>query len=136
MWLSSILIPQKFKFPHTFALKMQIKPNILFVCTVNRARSATAEKMYENDERFYVDSAGTDQAANVLIEEWHLEWADYILVMERVHQRKIKEMFPKLYKKDQIICLHIPDIFRFMQPELVAILEEKVEVACLGILGK
>lgn len=57
---------------------------VLFICTVNRMRSATAHKIYENDERFEVDSAGTDRTANVVLEEWHLEWADAIVVRFRV----------------------------------------------------
>lgn len=61
-----------------------IRKRILFVCTVNRMRSATAHKIYENDERFEVDSAGTDRTANVVLEEWHLEWADAIVVRFRV----------------------------------------------------
>jgi len=41
---------------------------ILFVCTVNRMRSATAHKIYENDPRFEVDSAGTDRIAQIVLE--------------------------------------------------------------------
>ncbi len=40
------------------------KLKILFVCTVNRMRSLTAHKIYENDDRFDVKSAGTDKTAN------------------------------------------------------------------------
>lgn len=46
---------------------------ILFVCTVNRMRSATAYEIYKDDTRFDVDSAGTDRTANVVLEEWHVE---------------------------------------------------------------
>jgi hypothetical protein len=34
--------------------------NILFVCTINKMRSLTAERIYQKDERFKVKSAGTD----------------------------------------------------------------------------
>lgn len=107
---------------------MHTKPNILFVCTVNRMRSVTAEKIYENDPRFNVDSAGTDKTATVRIEEWHFEWADFIIVMERMHVSKMQKMFPNLYKSKPIICLHIPDIYDVMQPELVEVLREKFEL--------
>jgi predicted protein tyrosine phosphatase len=106
---------------------MNQQPNILFVCTVNRMRSATAAKIYENDLRFNVDSAGTDKSANVVLEAWHFEWADVIFVMERAHRTKIQTNFPNFYKEKRIFCLHIPDIFDFMQPELVDILREKFE---------
>jgi protein-tyrosine-phosphatase len=38
------------------------KLKLLFVCTVNRMRSATAHKIYEDDYRFDVKSAGTPLA--------------------------------------------------------------------------
>jgi len=37
------------------------KRKLLFVCTINRMRSATAHKIYENDSRFEVKSAKTEQ---------------------------------------------------------------------------
>ena len=103
------------------------KRRILFVCTVNRMRSATAHKLYENDERFEVDSAGTDRTANVVLEEWHLEWADAMVVMEKQHRNKIRERFPQVYEQKPIVCLYIEDIYDYMQPELVAVLQEKFE---------
>jgi predicted protein tyrosine phosphatase len=103
------------------------KPRILFVCTVNRMRSVTAHKLYENDERFEVDSAGTDRTANVVLEEWHLEWADVIVVMEKQHRNKIRERFPQLSEQKPIVCLYIEDIYDYMQPELISVLQEKFE---------
>ncbi len=100
---------------------------ILFVCTVNRMRSATAQKIYQDDPRFDVDSAGTDRTAAVPLEEWHLEWADAIVVMEKYHRNAIRSKFPDLYEKKPIVCLYIEDIYDFMQPELVVILREKFE---------
>lgn len=103
------------------------KPNILFLCTVNRMRSATAERVYANDERFHVDSAGTDPSANVQVEEHQLEWADVVVVMEAMHRRKLKQMFPYLFPSLRIVCLHIPDDYGFMEPALVDVLREKFE---------
>jgi len=100
---------------------------ILFVCTVNRMRSATAHKIYENDTRFEVDSAGTDRTANVVLEEWHLEWADVVVVMEKYHRNVIRDRFPLWYEKKPIVCLYIPDEYDFMQPELIVLLREKFE---------
>ena len=112
------------------------KPRILFVCTVNRMRSATAHKIYENDDRFEVDSAGTDRTANVVLEEWHLEWADVVVVMEKQHRNKIRERFPHWYEKKPIVCLYIEDIYDYMQPELIIVLTEKFEdVWRRGLLG-
>lgn len=106
---------------------MSAKLNVLFVCTVNRMRSATAHKIFQEDPRFHVDSAGTDRGANVVLEEWHLEWADAIVVMERRHRNIIRERFPAFYANRTIVCLYIDDVYDFMQPELIALLREKVD---------
>lgn len=45
------------------------KTRILFIRTVNRMRSATAHKLDKNDERFVVDSAGTDRTAHVVLDQ-------------------------------------------------------------------
>jgi len=90
-------------------------------------RSATAHKIYETDTRFEVDSAGTDRTANVVLEEWHLEWADAIVVMEKYHRSVIRDRFPQWYEKKSIVCLYIPDEYDFMQPELVVLLRDKFE---------
>lgn len=103
------------------------KPNILFVCSVNRMRSATAARIFASDERFYVDSAGTDKNAAVVLEEESLEWADFVLVMEQSHRKKISQMFPALSKTSRIISLNIPDNYDFMDPDLIDLLREKVE---------
>ena len=63
-------------------------------------RSATAYEIYKNDQRFEVDSAGTDRTANVVLEEWHLEWADAIVVMEKQHRNKIRERFPAAVREE------------------------------------
>jgi predicted protein tyrosine phosphatase len=91
---------------------------LLFVCTVNRMRSATAQKIYETDSRFEVKSAGTDQAANTVLTRELLEWADAIVVMEKAHRNVIQKKFKDIYTTKRITCLFIPDDYDYMQPEL------------------
>ncbi|MGH2564452.1 MAG: hypothetical protein ACRDE5_08065, partial [Ginsengibacter sp.] len=74
------------------------KLKILFVCSVNRMRSATAHKVFESDKRFEVDSAGTERSANTVLEPEHLEWADAIIVMEKIHRNFIRENYFDLFK--------------------------------------
>ena len=62
------------------------KIKILFVCAVNRMRSATAHKIFESDQRFWVDSAGIHKAAATVLETEHVKWADVIIVMEKHHK--------------------------------------------------
>src|SRR5689334_8668113 len=99
-------------------------------------RSATAHEIYQDDPRFDVDSAGTDRTANVVLEEWHLEWADVIVAMEKQHERIIRSKLPELSEHKPIVCLYIEDTYNFMQPELITILREKFEdVYRRGLLG-
>jgi predicted protein tyrosine phosphatase len=114
----------------------QQKLKLLFVCTVNRMRSATAQKIFESDQRFEVDSAGTDRSADTVLEPEQLEWADAIIVMEKYHRNFIQKNYPEYYDKKKIVCLYIQDDFNFMQPELISILKTKVEDAYRrGLLG-
>ncbi|TAE02871.1 MAG: hypothetical protein EAZ97_02145 [Bacteroidetes bacterium] len=103
------------------------KLKLLFVCTVNRMRSATAHKIYETDKRFEVKSAGTDKSANTVLTEEILDWADSVVVMEKHHRNFIRQKFPEVYKNKKIVCLYIPDDYDYMQTELIEILREKVE---------
>ena len=104
--------------------KQKIK--ILFVCTVNRMRSATAHKVFETDERFEVKSAGTDNTAHTVLTRELLTWADTIVVMEKTHRNMIHNQFKDIYETKRIACLYIPDEYDYMQPELVDILKNRM----------
>lgn len=113
------------------------KLNILFVCTINRMRSITAQNIFSNDERFEVRSAGTDKSASVFLNEELLNWADTVLVMEKHHRATIRTRFPRHYEVKRIVCLYIPDEYEFMQPELINILKHRVEdVYQKGLIGR
>ena len=102
---------------------------ILFVCTVNRMRSATAHEIYQEDDRLDVQSAGTDQMAETVLNRTLLEWADSIVVMERYHRNYIRKHYPDIKKKKKIVCLYIPDEYDYMQPELIRLLQNRFEDA-------
>ena len=76
---------------------MTEKLKILFVCPLNRMRSATAHKIFQSDPRFEVDSAGTDKSADTVLEPEHLEWADAVIVMEKAHSNFIRQNYPEYY---------------------------------------
>ena len=107
--------------------RQQDRLRILFICTVNRMRSATAEEIYKDDARFEVRSAGIHPAARVVVSEGLLDWAQLVLVMENRHRKYIRENYPETERTKQIIVLDIPDVYDFMQAELIAALREKVE---------
>lgn len=111
------------------------KIKILFICTVNRMRSATAHKIFKDDIRFEVKSVGTDQSATTVVSIDLLNWTDTIIVMEEYHRIFIRQKYPDIYKNKKIVCLYIPDEYDFMQTELIGILKEKFEyVYKLGLI--
>ena len=99
----------------------------LFVCSQNRLRSPTAERVFFNRAGLEVRSAGTDREADNPISRDDIEWADIVFVMEKRHRNKLHAMFKDLYESKRIVCLFIPDEYEFMQPELVKLLQAKVE---------
>ncbi len=97
--------------------------NILFVCSRNRLRSPTAERVFFDTPGINVRSAGTAKDAENPIARDDIEWADLILVMERHHRKNILEKFRT---RTKIITLGIPDHYDFMDPDLIEVLQAKV----------
>ncbi|MEW6303378.1 MAG: protein tyrosine phosphatase [Verrucomicrobiota bacterium] len=92
---------------------------LLFVCSRNRIRSLTAEKLFEGVPGHQARSAGTQPDARIVVTEGHIGWADIIFVMERAHLRKLRGRFSEALQDKQVVVLHIPDDYRYMQPELI-----------------
>jgi predicted protein tyrosine phosphatase len=103
------------------------KSKLLFVCSKNKWRSLTAEKMLESNEDYSVKSAGTEAGARVKITSGLVRWADIIFVMEKKHRTRLQEGFPSELIDKQIVVLNIPDDFQFMDEELISILESRLE---------
>jgi predicted protein tyrosine phosphatase len=99
---------------------------ILFICSRNRWRSLTAEKIFDGVNGIQARSAGTEPNARIRVTASHLAWADLIFVMEKKHRRRLVDKFPEQIADKKIICLHIADDYEFMQPELVDLLEASV----------
>jgi predicted protein tyrosine phosphatase len=100
---------------------------LLFLCSHNQWRSPTAEAVYQNDPRVEVRSAGVNASAQRRVTEKILRWADLVLVMEHGHKNRLREQFPDLVRDLRIEVLDIPDDYEFMNPELVALIRERVE---------
>jgi len=99
---------------------------VLFICSQNRLRSPTAERVFSNRPGFEVASAGLNPDAETTVSPELLEWADIIFVMERTHRNKLSKKFRAHLKAKRIICLDIPDQFEYMDPVLVRLFEAKV----------
>ncbi|MEY4538371.1 MAG: hypothetical protein RLZZ306_128 [Bacteroidota bacterium] len=102
------------------------KQKLLFVCSQNKWRSLTAEKIFENHEDYSVKSAGTENGARIKITAGLIGWADIIFVMEKKHRSRIQEKFKDSLNGKQLYILNIPDDYQFMDEELIEILEGKV----------
>lgn len=99
--------------------------NILFICSYNEMRSATAETVYRRTG-LCVKSAGTEKSARVPVSEELLSWAEIVFVMEERHRVVIKTFFEQASENKRIEVLNIPDKYFYMDPELVGIIRERV----------
>ncbi|WP_265238635.1 methyltransferase domain-containing protein [Lyngbya sp. CCAP 1446/10] len=102
------------------------KIKILFVCSQNKWRSLTAEKICEKISGYSARSAGTEKGARIRVTEGLLGWADVIFVMEQKHESRLHSKFPETLTSKKVICLQIPDNYRYMEPELVELLQAKL----------
>jgi len=98
---------------------------VLFICHFNRKRSATAERVFTKDPTLEVLSAGTSEDALVQVNARMLEWADIVFVMDGDQIRDLQRMFPGHAAVDRLVCLEIRDVYHFLDPELVTLLQER-----------
>lgn len=100
--------------------------NILFVCSRNKWRSATAETIYKNSQTHIVKSAGTEPSAVVKVTAKNILWADLIFVMEKKHKQRLIEKYPEETSEKRIVVLNIEDNHEYMDPELIEIIKISV----------
>lgn len=105
---------------------------LLFLCSRNHWRSPTAEAVYRDDSRVEARSAGVSVSARRRVTEKLLCWADLVLVMESAHKRRLREDFPEVFHELRIEALDIPDEYEFMNPDLIALIQERVEPFLTG----
>ncbi|HSD37237.1 MAG TPA: low molecular weight protein tyrosine phosphatase family protein [Rhodocyclaceae bacterium] len=100
--------------------------NVLFVCGQNRLRSPTAEHVFAEHPGVACASAGLKHDAESPLTPELLEWAELIFVMEKAQREKLQARFREYLDDKRIVCLNIPDNYRYMEARLVALLEKKV----------
>lgn len=100
--------------------------NLLFICSQNKRRSFTAEKLFDgyNGHRAY--SAGTSANARIKVTPGLLRGADIIFCMEKKHVQKIREKYADIVVGKKVVCLNIQDEYDFMDRELQELLESYV----------
>jgi predicted protein tyrosine phosphatase len=107
---------------------------VLFVCTMNRLRSPTAEFVFRK-AGFTADSCGIDPLAVCPISQHKLLWSDVIICMEQEHLNVVSDLCYD-YRIDtnvrKLISLDIPDNYDFMDKRLIKMLEQFLD----GISGR
>lgn len=102
------------------------KLNLLFICSRNQWRSPTAEQVWRKHPKVSARSAGTSPNARHKVSIEDIRWANVILVMEEKHKSRLTAEFTRLLDNKPIHVLDIPDEYKFMDPELVEMLEQSV----------
>jgi predicted protein tyrosine phosphatase len=99
---------------------------VLFVCSLNRWRSPTAEQVWRRDPRVDARSAGTSTGARHPVSADDLAWADVVVVMEDKHRSRLLAQFRALLAHKPMHVLDIPDEYKYMDPDLVELLRDPV----------
>jgi predicted protein tyrosine phosphatase len=95
---------------------------------MNRWRSPTAEQVFAHHPGVECTSAGLNHGADNPVTAELVAWADLIFVMERAHKTKLAKSFKPYLRDKRVVCLNIPDNYKFMDPALVELLRSKVSV--------
>jgi predicted protein tyrosine phosphatase len=109
----------------------QGRRKILFICSRNRWRSPTAERIFSRSPSLEVRARGLSASAVRRLKAADVAWADVIFVMESDHQRQLVDLFRAELGGRPIHVLDISDEYHFMDPDLVELLEDGVH-AVLG----
>lgn len=98
---------------------------VLFPCSRHRLRSPTAAAVFADRPGLAVDSVGLADDAETPLDAGQLDWADLVVVMEARHARLLRQRFGRRLAGKRVVSLDILDRYTFMQPELVALLEQR-----------
>ena len=99
---------------------------VLFVCTANKLRSPTAERVFGNWPGVEAVSAGTHPNAPRPLSNELVASADMIFAMESHHREWIRKKFKQRPADSKIVALGIPDEYERDDPVLVELLKAKV----------
>jgi predicted protein tyrosine phosphatase len=77
-------------------------------------------------------SAGLNNDATIPLSNDLIDWADFIVVMEKSHRNKLSKKFRSALKGKRVVVLGIPDEYEYMQEELVQLLKATVP-RCVGL---
>ena len=101
------------------------KQKVLVVCSRNKKRSLTAEKIFKDNPRIDLRSVGTSPSARRKISMSDIHWAEVVLCMENKHKKMIQRLFGR-NDLPRVIVLNIEDEYEYMDSELVDILQRDI----------
>lgn len=93
---------------------------VLCVCSAGLLRSPTAAIVLQREYGHNTRSCGCSDYALIPLDEVLLEWADEILIMNAYMISSIDKKY-----HNKVACLHIPDIFEYMNEELQQLIKDK-----------
>jgi predicted protein tyrosine phosphatase len=99
---------------------------VLCVCSAGLLRSPTAAWVLSQEPyNFNTRAAGlTKEFALIPVDRVLLHWADEIVCMNEDQAAEINGM---LEEPKPVVCLNIPDSFRYRDPELVRLILERYD---------
>jgi len=93
--------------------------NLLFICSLNKWRSPTAEHLYRNHPDYQVRSAGTSRQARRTVSLQDIRWAHCIYFMEYKHKERTLATFRQELRYKELHVLEVEDRYQYMDPRLV-----------------
>lgn len=106
--------------------RLEERIKVLFVCSRNQWRSPTAEQIWRKHASLLTRSGGTSPNARHSVSADDIQWADVIFVMEEKHKSRLVAQFRRLLTHKALHVLDIADEYKYMDPELVEILQQAV----------
>jgi len=100
---------------------------LLFLCSRNKRRSLTGEKVFNGYDGHVAKSAGTESNSRIKVTEGMLGWADIVFCMEKKHLRRIKATYGYVIENKIVRVLNIYDDYEYMDEELIVLLKNTVE---------
>lgn len=71
-------------------------------------------------------SAGTSSSARIRVTEGLIHWADIVFVMENKHKDILLSQHPIAMQNKQLVVMHIPDEYQYMDEELIDMIQDIV----------
>ena len=99
----------------------------LFICGKARIRSPTAADFARERWGIETDFAGLSNDADEKLSQEQIAWADVIFVMQRRQRARLNALFGPALRGRKLVVLDVPDRFGYMDDDLVALLEQRLE---------